>query len=64
MGIGPWQQGEMVRDVERAERARFRRAINRERKYLHSIIGNICSRDILDACDRLMAATKPKDRKS
>lgn len=65
MGIGPWAQGEMIRGVERTERARFRRAINRESKFLHSkLIEGVCSRDILDACERLMAATKPKDQKS
>jgi hypothetical protein len=31
MGIGPWAQGDLIRDTQRAERARWRRAIKRAR---------------------------------
>lgn len=61
MGIGPWAQGDLIRDIERRERARFRRAIKREFDFLHSKLhpGPVCSCDIIEACDRLAAATRP-----
>lgn len=63
MGIGPW--GDLIRDIERRERARFRRAIKREFDFLHSKLhpGRVCSRDIIEACERLEAATRPKKPK-
>lgn len=38
MGLGPWAQGQLIRDVKRAERAKFRRLLTREEKYLQSLI--------------------------
>jgi hypothetical protein len=36
MGIGPWAQGDLIRDVQKTERARFRRAVRRELKLVES----------------------------
>lgn len=30
MGMGPWAQGDLIRDIEKAERARFRNMVRRE----------------------------------
>lgn len=36
MGIGPWAQADLIRDIERRERARFRRAIKAAEIALHA----------------------------
>lgn len=71
MGIGPWAQAELIRDIEKAERARFRRALAREEKYLRSLIdsrtaGGIMRGDLEGAFHRIrsrLAPVKPKPEK-
>jgi hypothetical protein len=62
MGLGPWAQGDLIRDIQRTERNRFKRAVKREFDFLHSKLhpGPVCSRDIIEACERLEAAARPK----
>lgn len=64
MGMGPWAQGDLIRDIEKAERARFRRALAREEKYLRSLItsrtaGGIMRGDLEGAFGRIRSRITP-----
>jgi hypothetical protein len=62
MGMGPWAQGDMIRDVQKVERARFRRLLQRELNGL--LAGPAPSRSSLVAAfDRMKAGINPKPRK-
>lgn len=62
MGIGPWALGDAMRDVEAAERARFRRLLKREQNRL--LEGRAPSRsDLVAAFDRIRAGLAPKLQK-
>jgi hypothetical protein len=68
MGIGPWAQADLIRDVEKAARARFRRALSREEKYLRSLVGSttaggVMRGDLEGAFHRMRTAISPKPRK-
>ncbi len=65
MGIGPWGMSELMRSVEHTERARFRRALVREEKYLRSLIGSktaggIMRGDLEGAFHRMRRSISPK----
>lgn len=65
MGMGPWAQGDLIRDVEKNERARFRRALAREEKYLRMLItsksaGGIMRGDLEGAFHRIRSKIAPK----
>lgn len=70
MGIGPWAQGDLIRDIERRERSRFRRALAREEKYLNLLIrkhketGGIMRGDLEGAFHRIRASVSPKPPKA
>lgn len=70
MGIGPWAQGELIRDIEKAERARFRRALTVEEKYLNLLIrekketGGIMRGDLEGAFRRIRSKIAPKPKKT
>ena len=68
MRIGPWAQGELIRSIEKAERARFRRVLAREEKYLQSLIGSkiaggIMRGDLEGAFHRIRSKIAPKPPK-
>ena len=65
MGLGPWAQGELIRDIRRAERNRFHRLIHSARMEMHRRVRVGCERDIFgEVLDNLKGKITPKMRKA
>lgn len=62
MGIGPWAQGDLIRDIQREERARFRRLIRKEQKTM-TFAPSIKQFQLRAMFDRLLDATAAKRKK-
>lgn len=58
--MGPWQQAELIRDIRKSERARFRRLVRRELQAVEEADAN--NFDGEQVLHRILAAitTKPK----
>lgn len=55
--MGPWQQAELIRDIRKAERARFRRLVRRELQAIEGADAN--NSDGEQALHRILAAITP-----
>lgn len=70
MGLGPWAQSELHREiansVRSAERARFRRLLNRESAALYALKcrRRLTAGDIEDALGRIHAGISPRRRRA
>lgn len=69
MGMGPWAMADLIRDIEKRERARFRRQLAREEKYLRKLInsksaGGIMRGDLEGAFHRMRSGIAPKPPKA
>lgn len=60
MGIGPWAQGDLIRETRVLERTKFRRAIDREVRGLNTCYGGkatIPTHEVRMAFERLRVRT-------
>jgi hypothetical protein len=64
MGLGPWAQGELIRDVQRAERQRFHRLIFAARMEMHRRVPRGKARtDFGEVLDNLKTKITPKRKR-